>query len=420
MLRLLADENFPAIAVSLLVWLLPHCSMALITKQLSPSDLIITTATVLKPPTSLSADEVKEDIELLRYSLERGYVGRKYTAQPTLNAALKGLEEICGSMPPEQLNERIDSILWTIPDNHLKSRLNGQISTTRMAGMRREDAGKNAISPNTKIWEVRTDLRNGYKVLYISILSFPFHGDPIWKGFLNKVRAKLKASDFMVLDLRENNGGDDTMGFRLARLCYGNRVDSPLAKQMTCQTPEAIAAWANKFQLAAMQARAKNEKPPAVVAIMHEKAMKKFRLAIKGQIAEERIESVNNNHHKFNSERGYNKPIFILIDGGCCSSGESTVDAFESNPLAIKVGKNTSGMKQFGDVGIILLPHSKIQVQIPTHYNEYTDKRFIEKIGLKPDVETSEDQDAYDLAVKIFADRETRDRHLQSRERSSL
>ncbi len=47
-----------------------------------------------------------------------------------------------------------------------------------------------------------------------------------------------------------------------------------------------------------------------------------------------------------------------------------------------------------------MLPNSKIQIQIPTHYNEYFDKRFREKIGIKPDIEVPSAKMPIDLFRK--------------------
>jgi C-terminal processing protease CtpA/Prc len=133
--------------------------------------------------------------------------------------------------------------------------------------------------------------------------------------------------------------------------------------------------------------------------------MERFKKAIDGKINAEQIISFGTKHLAFNPASGHNKPIYILTDGGCASSGESTAAAFEHHPEAKKVGRNTAGFIHFGNVGIIVLPHSKITVQISTSFQEYADHRFLEKTGIKPDIETAPGQDAYDVAVQAFKHR---------------
>ncbi len=88
------------------------------------------------------------------------------------------------------------------------------------------------------------------------------------------------------------------------------------------------------------------------------------------------------------------------MDENCYSSCESTIDVFEYNPYVKKVGRNTGGMLHFGNVIPVILKNSQLYLQMPTHANLYKDGRFIEKVGIKPDIEVSKGSDALDYLFK--------------------
>ena len=97
---------------------------------------------------------------------------------------------------------------------------------------------------------------------------------------------------------------------------------------------------------------------------------------------------------------GYKTPIYILMDRGCGSSCESSIHSFEYNPNVKKVGQNTYGSLHFGNIGLFYLPHSLLGINMATHANFFRDGRFIEKIGITPDIYVPDGQDVYDFLVK--------------------
>jgi C-terminal processing protease CtpA/Prc len=261
-------------------------------------------------------------------------------------------------------------------------------------------AGQNAISDPKKVWEVRIDKIGNKKILYVSITSFPSSRDLAWNGFIESVKAHLRESSVMVIDLRGNGGGDDAKGYELAELAFGGKFDHPVNREYFSQTPETFIIAANGRRLQALYLKNQNASVPSYFAALHQEAMAKYQLAIEGKLPAEQVIFEEPKNHKFNPRTGYNKPIFILMDGGCGSSCESTIDAFETNPRVRKVGVHTIGMIHFGNVGALVLPNSKIHVQMATKYDEYFDKRFIERSGIKPNLEVPPGEDAYKFLLK--------------------
>ena len=60
------------------------------------------------------------------------------------------------------------------------------------------------------------------------------------------------------------------------------------------------------------------------------------------------------------------------------------------------------GMIHFGNIGIIVLPNSSIQINMPTKANKYKDGRFIEFTGIKPDIVLEDGQDAYQHVLGLL------------------
>lgn len=362
---------------------------------LTASDLLVPDNQSLDVPTALTSEQIQADVATLVYALNAGYGGRSYVASAIFESAIHQLQAISEPMNPAKFRDKIDDILWQIPDNHLNARLNGEHALARKAALAPVFVGMNAISDKRKAWEVRVDSVGKKRVLYISITSFPSHEDAVWNGFIAAAQKILQDSDAMVLDLRGNGGGDDTYGYKLAELFYGGPFNHPIRRGYISQTPETIALASNVYRLQALRLKKKGELVPEYFDRLYRKQIEKLHLASSGQSPVSTVIEEPFGKYKFDSKKGYSKPTFILIDHGCGSSCESTTDAFETNPWVKKVGVNTLGMIHFGDVGALLLPNSKIQVQISTKYNEYYDKRFIEKVGITPDVVVPVGEDAY-------------------------
>lgn len=374
------------------------CLLFISSCQTSPNwsaeDIIVKGNESLQSETSLSAVEVNHDISFLIYALENGYGGRKYIPGGKFKTAIASLQGIEGRMPSRNFHRLIDEILLLIPDNHLKARLDGSDSPMRSKRRKNGNVGKNRCT-NEKIWEVKRTQENNKQVLYISITKFVSHKDPVWNGFINSVKMKMQDTDLAIIDFRGNGGGDDTMGLELAEVMYGGKSSYPISKQYISQTPETIAISINGFQIRSMKIKKSGANVPSYYEDLKREKMKEFKLAKAGMLPPEKIRRWELKNEKFDKKKGYSNPIYILMDGKCGSSCESTIDGFESRPYVKKVGENTAGYIHFGNIGYILLPHSKIEIQTPTHYNKYRDGRFLEILGIKPDIKVPKEKDAY-------------------------
>lgn len=387
------------------VVLFSACSTA--THKLSPADLLIPIDKPLeKPPVSLSKSQVRADLDYLIYALDRGYAGRNYLPAGAYDKMIKNLEQVSGSMSPDSLRDAIDSVLLDVPDSHLHARLNNKWSKLRDSQEHVGHVGNNFyIGSDEKPWNLEIRKIKKKKVLLISITGFPFHESSGWNGFLDQVRKNLMQVSAAVIDLRGNGGGDDTIGLQMAWIFFGKNYRYPLSTEHERKTAETQALYANMFGYRIAKDLGDGKKTDEFMLKRYRDRKGKFDAAIaeKSDGYSSDDQSVYEYSGKLeNIPQPFGKPVFILMDQRCASSCESTIDAFEFYPRAKRIGESTAGFIHFGNVSPAVLPNSKIMVQIGTHFTEYYDKRFIEKIGIKPDVQLSAGTDALDYTLQLI------------------
>ena len=295
------------------------------------------------------------------------------------------------------------AMTYPASDNHLSAKLDGKRSAYRKMRTPSESVGNNFYERNMeKPWKVEIRKVDRKPVLFISITALPLHESTVWTGFLDQVETRLPQVKAAIIDLRENDGGDDTIGFEMAWLFYGKNFRQVVEKQMQRVTPETQALYANMF---AYQLEWNLEQHK-----MSEEFLRKRytdRLAILDSAKsknidgyDEKLEGEYKSYRKHSDlVKQFEHPILILTDRKCASSCESTVTAFEFHPRAEKIGENTGGYIHFGDVSPVVLPYSKVVVQMATHYDKFFDGRFIEKTGVKPDIAVPNGNDALLVAI---------------------
>ena len=361
------------------------CATTRNAKPISAVDLRIDGSALVPPPATLTAQQVMADSKLLAYTVVTGYGGKGHVPAVPFLSAIDKLDKIRQPMTPDQLRDRVDETLLDIPDNHLKASLDRKTSAKRAAVIKKGEIGKNFISDPEKVWEVRIEKKGQSQILLIAIKRFPSHKDPVWFGFIEAVQSELKGSDIIVLDMRGNGGGDDTKGYDLATLLLGHQTVSPVQTEYYNQAPEAFVLAANGYRLTKLRLAADNEPAPNYLDDLIREQDQKFNLARDGKLPIERIET-NIGNHSLAKDPAYKKPIYILMDGACASSCESSIYALETHPAVKKVGQSTGGYLHFGNIGQLVLPNSHVIVQIPTKADEYFDHRFVERVGIQPDI----------------------------------
>lgn len=352
----------------------------------------------VKGPEDLTKEQVAEDREILKFILNEAYAGRFVIPKKVMDQALANIDKISGAMKTQEFCDKAGQALSLIPDFHLHIRNKGTVCS-RAKERPESTVGKNLAKKAQKTWLVEKRSSKNKNFLYIAISRFPSHKSKKWDGFLNEVKKYHNPTLPVVLDLRSNGGGDDTFGYRLSAFFHKSEgeVDfpNPYDKQLTGQTAETQVLKVNvaKYWL-------RGDVSERELLESHLKEQEKLlKEILNGGLPEVRVD-YNDPIPEGWEFSGFPNKIFILIDENCYSSCESTVDTFEYNPNVKRVGRATGGMVHFGNVSPAFLRHSKLYVQTPTHANIYRDGRFIEKVGIQPDITVDSGTDALDFVLK--------------------
>jgi C-terminal processing protease CtpA/Prc len=255
--------------------------------------------------------------------------------------------------------------------------------------------GANVAARSDVPWAITAVDINGRQVPLLSITHFSSNGDKAWHGFLAAVDEALRSAPALILDLRGNSGGDESWGLQLAaRLAGLPHAPGPVMRMRTIQSAAALAATANASWLEMQEHAQQGKTPPARLsrrfksAMLSLKALGRRRTAVADKIEAWTPESFSP------GENAFRRPILVLIDRACAAACERTVLALECHPDVKWIGEPTAGAVHFGLNGVIRLPTSGIEVQLPTAVMEFQDKRFLERTGIQPHLPVAPGQDA--------------------------
>ncbi len=258
------------------------------------------------------------------------------------------------------------------------------------ASLPHSEGATHAVGPKKKGTPFEIEYRQvaGKGVLLLIIKRFLPRESSEWAGLLEKMDALLPKASAIILDLRDNPGGDDGMGRRIAERLYGSQ-DFPLPVKEILRYHHPI-PYIMRANLCLFQCK-KMEKRGLDASLMKkrhkdflEKA-KKFKKADPPLIPEVFPKvALPLLRHK--------KPIFILINRGTGSAAENMVDFLEAHPHATTIGERSAGGLHFGNFGFVCLPYSGICITLGTQFRRYHDGRMIEEKGITPDKEVPQEK----------------------------
>lgn len=371
--------------------------------ELTASKLFVEPKSSKDIPEGLQHSEIEEDLQILSYALENAYIGKRFIEKSLFDKTLSELWQIPNSgsypMPLREFAERIDEALLNLPDSHIQSQSKYGISMARLRVMeeRGPGVGENIAAKSEKPWRMTSVKTKSGRVPVLGISRLPTSEDRGWQGFKSSVPSWLNGH-YAILDLRRNSGGDDTLPIWLSDRVAGKGT-SPYKFRFTRKTPEANAILINmaRNQIASY----KGEGPKSLT-----NWLKWLTQEYENSLASssDQLERTDFASSKETSEKPYEGQIFVLTDRYCVSSCETAVKAFKKSQRVRTVGTSTGGFFHFGNLGYIELPHSRILIEMGTSYFELDDGSFIEKVGIKPDIEVPTGQDALAYTAKNLID----------------
>jgi hypothetical protein len=330
--------------------------------------------------------DIDEVINLLNY----GYGGTHYVPHEKFAAAVSGLKTLKTILPrtlsASEFCRRLREVVMIIPDRHINFWFDGKWcgeEPKKISGV-----GPNFGSDLKRAWEINDlQLSHGDSVPVISIHWLPSSDDLEWKGFKETVQNRIKTARALVIDLRGNPGGDDGIGAWLARTLYGATPPPAYSRIIDRQTPEALALFINSMHLMELGYIRDGKTVPADLQEYQKKYRANLELALKGNLPEERIQSLNSEAAEpFDSKKGFDHPIYVLADRLTGSSAESSLAMLRTHPRAKVIGENTAGAIHFGNQGEAALQESGITFLMGTHFVEDIHQAYYEVVGYPPDI----------------------------------
>ncbi len=348
-------------------------------------------------PENLNSESIDKDLSYLMYALRNAYSGYFYKNKLSIDKGINRLQNSLlsiKSIDPSSLCKLMANSFKNVRDMHLTFKLGGhrclKVDTPGSVGERKYHS-------DNKAYVVKVERYKKYKVLIIAVSRFYSPSSTVWEGMLELIDQKINNVDIVVLDVRGNGGGDDAMGYQLAKALTGvSNIVTPYGNLYKVVTTAGLQSRWNLFSHLYHNAQSSKEKQFFKSYIEKDKEL--------FANSKSQTEMLNKIIDPIRFSKSI-KPTYILQDRECASSCESSVDFFEYIKGVIKVGENTAGYVHFGNLGFVLLPESTIQVNIPSTFNSYRDGRFIEGVGIKPDIKVEKGSDAYNKALNHFENR---------------
>lgn len=245
--------------------------------------------------------------------------------------------------------EKIDRVLLKIRDGHLKAYLPslcnkssffGTLSSSRRKKRKHGSVGKNR-NKRSLPWLIETHTVAQKKVLVVAITHFPPFSSSQWDGFTKAIEENIEDAQAVIVDLRGNGGGADRAGGELAKYLYGHYFFShPVKAIYRRNTAEAMAISSNNFRKKIISYKKKGENNDIMKKeyehMLNEAALQEEKKEVLFQFSVSRFPTRKDVYYK--------RPILVLIDAECGSSGKNTVDFLENLPSMITIGENTWGV----------------------------------------------------------------------------
>jgi hypothetical protein len=218
--------------------------------------------------------------------------------------------------------------------------------------------------------------RRAGKVAIIRIRRFS--GTPADRALLEKLAADYpdhRRSPLIVFDLRGNGGGDDGYAYRWLKQARRGVWDSGSAAVYPVGSFIPWLMWNQEVWASIAQDRVDD---PASVTKRDElrKQWPRSAAELSVEFKPARDES--------DAKAPYRGRVFVLIDRQCGSSGESAAHMLREGLKATLVGERTAGLREYGNVRMLVLPRTQLVSQFATKRNYFATP--IEAVGTPADV----------------------------------
>lgn len=251
------------------------------------------------------------------------------------------------------------------------------------------------------IWEIGTIKAPGNEdILVVSIPDFDNRQGTYesWQSFIEKFdeaylgNKEKWENGRIILDVRNNKGGEDKPLDHVAKRLYGNLVNT----YKRCEVRDTALSNAILHTHGAYK-----EENYSKDGLKKEDILERRYFSGRNQTLFDETET----YYPFNPEKGFKGRLDILIDRDVGSSAESAYTSFYHHPNTRFIGENTAGMQQYTQ-GTFSMPcgyNMRVGVTKLTYYDKEGEN--IEVKGHKPDINCSGHKfDAMGVALSIPRD----------------
>jgi hypothetical protein len=343
------------------------------------------------PNRVLSAANIRDDLNYLAFAISHAYSGYQFAPERGSQAFLDSLSEWKdqAQTSTKDFYKFLYSKAGLVQDGHFLIELQRPPSGRTGTGV-----GSNYGKNQNSVWEL-----NWYspQIPVISIHAFAPPGND-WNGFLDMVQNLMEKSRNIVIDLRDNGGGNDDEGKELVKkLSNAGSYANPYLSSRMLQNPFALQIFLNSIDLfSQMQGFGSDQ---AGWDTMRRQTEDNLTKALAGTIPAVREDDYSNSNAILGPS-AYKGKVFVLVNRHTVSSGETTTDYLRMLPFVSVVGENTEGGIHFITLGIAELPNSKIAIGLATDYKTYRDGSFRELKGIEPSIKVPDGVDALEFLSK--------------------
>lgn len=338
----------------------------------------------------------QSDIHLLTNYLKKGYAGADFLPKDQFTNVLDKLAEVDQSLSNNEFCKRIAIILDELVDGHIRvwNKDGACIDQDRFIGSVGDNDG--ATHNPDKIYSLRK-INEKRDISVLSIRNFPSPNDARWNGIKPTIKEAMK-SDVLIFDLRGNSGGDSGIAKAIARWLINDSIQHNKKKIYRKNTAESWMMYRNNIELI----RARVSKKEIDISYFDEEFNEIDESIKASQFRDAPLYLVKEFESPDITKTNFNGKIYVLVDRGCGSTCEHTIELLRFHPSTELVGENSAGLIHFGQMGVVKLPKSGVFVSLSTQFFEGFKPGFYEKSGYPPDIKTPKNKDALVHVLEII------------------
>lgn len=333
---------------------------------------------------TISGDVARADVATFARLLIQAYGGWPFYPQilrrRILTALLRIYNSVSESIKVRDLYEQLKSIIKIMPDKHIMVAGDKNPAINMSTAI---DVGDNLVKSR--------NINKPYlieKQGCVGIIAFSRFFEPDDKEHLERIKKQvlnvMSGTDAIIIDLRNNGGGDPTIASMLGETLSGYNA-LPHSLRMFARNTKLAIEIHKYLNMSVLKKVSGNTDPYLLVDNSKFKMPKNYKWKFSGD-------------------------IYVLANNRSASSSERVITFMKYNPRTKVIGTHSSGCLQYTNYRFVVLSGSGISVRLPLVYKEvpHTKPRGFETHGFEPDVLCEPGTDAFKVAMNMINGRDSK------------